>query len=93
MNAITEVFLEAWDDAQEARRKCDARVVELQQQGFHCSIGVFYNALTGKRIYLLEATISENIEPETPLQAKSRHAPSTRPQRKKSSRPATYENR
>lgn len=93
MNAITEVFLEAWDDAQVARRNCDARVAKLEQQGFHCSIALLYNALTGKRIYLLEATISDKIEPEIPPRTKSHQPASSRPQRKKPSRPATYEDR
>ncbi|MGG6267093.1 hypothetical protein ACQ4M3_13080 [Leptolyngbya sp. AN03gr2] len=56
MDTITEVFLEDWDDAKQTRQKCDARILDLEQQGFRCEVGLFYNILSGKRIYLIEAT-------------------------------------
>lgn len=56
MNKLTEVFLEGWDDITQVRENCNQRAVELENQGFHCTVGLYYNAATGNRIYLLEAT-------------------------------------
>lgn len=86
MDSITEVFLEDWNDAEQARQKRDARVAELEQQGFRSTVGLFYNALTGKRIYLLEATQSLTSDSEPPPQSPPQRPRSSRPQRPRSPR-------
>lgn len=78
MDTITEVFLEGWDDAEQARQKRDVRVAELQQQGFDCSLALFYNILTGKRIYLVEATLKAEDSPEVSRTPRS-YRPKPRP--------------
>lgn len=89
MDAITEVFLEAWDDAEVARQKRDQRVAELEGQGWHCTTGRFYNALTGQRIYLVEATLPppDSSAARPPRSTRSPRSVSTK------ARPAAYENR
>lgn len=81
MNKITEVFLEGWNDATQMCQACGQGVVELEHQGFHCTVRLFYNALNGNRIYLLEA-----ISTDSALSSLTTHR--SAPQRRKSS-PAT----
>ncbi|MBD1848091.1 hypothetical protein H6F89_32980 [Cyanobacteria bacterium FACHB-63] len=96
MDSLCEVFLEQdWDDAQQARQKRDLRVVELEGQGWQCTVGLFYNALTGNRIYLVEAT-SPPPRSSEPTQHPSRHRSQSRhPQRAMPTKPgsASSENR
>ena len=61
---IQETFLEAeWDDAITARRERDARLTELQAQGFECKCEDLVNLMTNQRVFTLEATEVKQIEP------------------------------
>ena len=61
---MIETFLESdWnDDASEARRARDQRLTELQAQGYDCRTEDLSNILTGRQIYLLEATEGKPVE-------------------------------
>jgi hypothetical protein len=90
MDSLCEVFLEQdWNDAQQARQKRDLRVVELEGQGWQWTVGLFYNALTGNQIYLVEATSPPPRSPE-PMQHQSRHPQRVMPTKPRS---APSENR
>jgi len=92
MDSFSEVFLEQdWDDVEQVRQNALKRVAELKSQGFECTLGLFYNVLSGNRIYVVDAALP--IESE-PIQQKSKpRSHSKRPQRPNPSRPSTYETR
>ncbi len=95
MDFLCEVFLEQdWDDAQQAQQKRDLRVAELEHQGWQCTVGLFYNVLTGSRIYLVEATLPPPPSAEPTQHQSKRRSHSMRPQRAMPTkpRPASYEN-
>jgi hypothetical protein len=63
MKPIQETFLETdWDDEASARAARDARATELQAQGLVCSCENLYNVM-GYRVFLLEATEMDTIDP------------------------------
>ncbi|MCY7285995.1 MAG: hypothetical protein LH679_21740 [Cyanobacteria bacterium CAN_BIN43] len=54
---ISEVFCETdFDDAEEARLRCNQRFLELQAQGITCTAENLY-CVDGKRVYLLTAEL------------------------------------
>jgi hypothetical protein len=63
MKPIEETFLELdWEDADAARQARDSRAEELQSQGLVCVLKNLYNAVNGRRVFMLVATEAEKID-------------------------------
>lgn len=84
MKPIQEVFQESdWEELEQAQQARENRVAYWQAQGYLCSCETLYNAITGRRILLLEVSLPDAVEPEAPVTAKSstKTAPVRRPKR------------
>jgi hypothetical protein len=86
MTPIQEVFLEIdWEDATTARSRRDARMVELQSQGFVCNPENLYT-VDGYRVFVLVATTPEPEGIEREERPRSSDRPRSRSDRSRSSR-------
>lgn len=63
MKPLEETFLELdWDSEDEARQARDARAAELQAQGLVCTVENLYNAVNGRRVFIVSATKAEPLD-------------------------------
>lgn len=63
MKPMEETFLELdWDGEEEARQARDARAKELQAQGLVCTLENLYNAVNGRRVFIVIATKNEPLD-------------------------------
>ncbi|HEY9644738.1 MAG TPA: hypothetical protein V6C88_00130 [Chroococcidiopsis sp.] len=63
MKPIEETFLERdWEGEEEARNARNARADELRAQGLICVLEDLYNAIDGRRVFMVIASEAERLE-------------------------------